>query len=79
MAAELSRELDAPDAETRQRQIKLHLLMCRNCRRYARQLNWMQQAFRLLRSADTATPGLPAAARSRIRQRLRDETPRPPV
>ncbi|MGN8158014.1 hypothetical protein ACS8YF_04970 [Salinisphaera sp. SWV1] len=59
--------------------MKLHLLMCRDCRRYARQLAWMQQALTLARSADVATPGLPAAARARIRNRLRNEHPRPPV
>lgn len=79
VAAELSREQDVPGAATRRRALTLHLMMCRHCRRYARQLAWMRQALALARSSDTTAPCLPAAARDRIRERLRDETPYPPL
>lgn len=53
--------------------MRLHLPMCRDCRRYARQLARLSEAIRIV-SADAAPPRLPAAARARIRERLyRDE------
>lgn len=79
VAAQLSREQDAPGGHTPRRAVKMHLMMCRHCRRYARQLAWMQQALALARSSDETVPRLPAAARDRIRERLRDETPHPPL
>lgn len=79
VAAELSREQDAPRRDPRPRSMTLHLMMCRHCRRYARQLAWMQQALTLARTAEAEAPRLPAAARARIRARLHDADPRPPV
>lgn len=79
VAAELSREYDAPESHRRSREMKLHLLMWRDCRRCARQLAWMQQALTRARSPDVTGPGLPATVRARIRNRLRNERLRPPV
>lgn len=71
VARELSREQDTP-AAGRRRALTLHLMMCRHCRRYARQLAWLRQAMRWARNG--ATPHrLSAEARARIQERLRDE------
>lgn len=75
VAHELSREQDTPAAGRRWR-LRLHLLMCRHCRRYARQLAWLQQALRLART-DARSGRLSAEARERIRERLRKENERP--
>lgn len=75
VARELSREQDAP-ATARRRALTLHLLMCRHCRRYARQLTWLQQALRETR-AHTPPRRLSSQARARIGERLRLENQHP--
>lgn len=77
VACELSREQDAP-AVVRPFAVKLHLMMCRHCRRYARQLQWLRRALRMARS-DASSHRLSAASRARIRERLRKESDRPPL
>lgn len=81
VAAELSREQDAPETAARRRSLKLHLMMCHHCRCYARQLVWIERALRLARPTTAAPPWLPAHARARIRERLRHESDsqRPPI
>ena len=54
---------------------RFHLLMCRNCRRYVRQLALLGRAVRQLgRRSPTpeADPGLSPEARKRIAARLRE-------
>lgn len=79
VAAELSREQDTPGHGARRRSVRLHLLMCRHCRRYAHQLTWLAQAMSQVRSSDAGAAKLPAVARARIHDRLRREASRPPV
>ena len=51
--------------------LKMHLFFCVSCRRYARQLHWMDSAFRLLRQRKNA-PQMDDAAKARIRDTLKD-------
>ena len=54
---------------------RFHLLMCRNCRRYARQLTLLGRAAQQLRRRSPtpeADPGLSPEARGRIAARLRE-------
>lgn len=78
VAIELSLEQDVPGHAPRRRSLKLHLLMCRHCRRYARQLAWLRQALTLARSSEAADAELPAAARARIHDRLHNGPCPPP-
>jgi hypothetical protein len=53
---------------------RFHLAMCRNCARYARQLELLGRAARRLGLRDSPgedAPGLPPEARERIAGRLR--------
>lgn len=51
--------------------LKVHLAMCRNCRRFADQLEEMRRLFRLETGADDDADGLPDEARRRIEAELR--------
>lgn len=70
VAAQLSQEQDAAKPVHRRLTLRVHLMMCRHCRRYERQLAWLRRSFVRVR-ADNATLRLPALARERIRSRLR--------
>lgn len=71
VARELSREQDAPTTG-RRIGLKMHLMMCRHCRRYARQLAWLQHALGSART-DSTPPRLSPEARARIRDQLHTE------
>ncbi len=61
--------------------VRMHLLICVYCRRYARQLRWLEQALARVRGSGR-TGRLDEEARARIRARLdtREETrPNPPA
>lgn len=79
VAAQLSREQDTAQPTPRRLSLRLHLMMCRHCRRYERQLAWLRQSLIRVRT-DNAEPKLPARAQARIRAQLRhDNNKQPPV
>lgn len=79
VAAQLSREQEAAEPTPHRLSLRLHLMMCRHCRRYERQLVWLRQSLIHVR-ADDAEPKLPARAQAHIRARLRhDNNKQPPV
>lgn len=49
--------------------MRLHLAICKNCARFARQLRDMRRLFRA-EAVDAASPGLSDAARRRIENEL---------
>lgn len=55
--------------------VRTHLLFCVYCRRYARQLQWLQRALRRTRGA-AQDLRLDDAARRRIDERLRESRER---
>jgi len=50
--------------------LRLHLAICRNCRRFTVQLEEMRRLFRIETGADDDTPGLDSQARRRIESEL---------
>lgn len=70
VAALLSREQDYTAPTPRSLSLRLHLLICRHCRRYERQLTWLRRLFVRAR-ANPVAPRLPVHARARIRKCLR--------
>jgi hypothetical protein len=70
-----SEALDQPLSPARRFGLWLHLLLCRWCRRYGRQIRFLRDAARdypdVFSTADS--PALSPAARDRIKQRLRSE------
>ena len=50
--------------------MRMHLAVCNNCSRFAKQLHDMRRQFRLETAADEETPGLPQEARQRIDKKL---------
>jgi len=79
VAAQLSREQDTAVPMRRSRLLSLHLMMCRYCRRYDRQLAWLRRSLKRAR-VDAAAPKLSACARARIHQSLQDDDSKhPPV
>lgn len=72
VAERLSREQDEPDPRARRMGLRLHLLMCYRCRRYARQLQWLRENLRRALARASASR-LSASARERIRDRLARE------
>ncbi|UCH53844.1 MAG: zf-HC2 domain-containing protein [Pseudomonadota bacterium] len=53
--------------------LRLHLLICRGCARFNRQMQWLRDATKLATEAEqVAGPGLSTAARERIARRLDD-------
>lgn len=72
VAASLSRELDEPSPRGRGMALRLHLLMCNQCRRYDRQLQWLRTNLRRALT-DTSGSQLSPAAYDRIRTRLARE------
>ena len=64
----LSHEMDETAPGRRSVRVRMHLLICSACRRYARQVHWLRTTLRRW----TPTVGdLPQARRERIRQGLR--------
>jgi hypothetical protein len=58
--------------------IKLHLLMCRHCRRYARQLKVIGTATQRMFGQDSLEPGSRARLRSSILKRIPPPDSEPP-
>ncbi len=55
--------------------LRLHLLICHRCRCYLRQLRFLQQiAPRINQQIEAGTTRLPAEARERIDQQLRQQS-----
>ncbi|HKJ07989.1 MAG TPA: hypothetical protein VKA76_02780 [Gammaproteobacteria bacterium] len=71
----LSREHDQPTRPRRTLPVRIHLLICKACRPYERQLDWLQHTLRRLQDTQSPTT-LEAAARERIQARLRQERDR---
>lgn len=78
IAAQLSREQDAAEPTPHRLSLRLHLMMCRHCRRYERQLVWLRQSLTRAR-ADNTPPRLSASAQKRIHKRLQDDDSKPPT
>lgn len=53
--------------------MNLHLAICRNCRRFTRQLHDMRRLFRLETGANDDAPGLTTDARQRIATELQNQ------
>lgn len=56
--------------------LRLHLLLCKWCRRYGRQIRFLRQAARRQASGEvleTSRPGLSPEARNRIRQAIAEK------
>ncbi len=72
---EVSRSIASDELGTagwrRRLSIKLHLLMCRHCRRYARQIDAIGSAARRLLGKDRLDPG----SRERLRSSILDLMP----
>lgn len=64
-----SRALDTRLSLGQRVALRLHLAVCGNCARFARQLREMRRRFRLETAEDDA-PGLPEEARQRIAEML---------
>lgn len=73
-----SERLDRPLTWRERMAFRFHLMMCRTCTRYARQLAWMRDATAHLRQqrfekdVEQEAPVLPDASRERIARRLRE-------
>ena len=50
--------------------LRLHLAVCKNCARFAQQLQEMRRQFRIEAAASDDTPGLAQEARQRIASEL---------
>lgn len=70
VALQLSKEQDDAQPMRRRLSLRVHLMMCRHCRRYDQQLAWLRRSFMRV-GAGNATPKLSVRARARIRRRLR--------
>lgn len=73
VAESLSRSLDEPQPAAVRLGMKIHLLLCRWCRRYQRQLRFMRSEVREGEShwAECSGRHLPADARKRMKELLR--------
>jgi predicted anti-sigma-YlaC factor YlaD len=70
-----SESLDRDLAPLESLTVRAHLLYCRACRRYVRQIRLLRAAFRRLATCDDAGhagPSLPDDVRERIKDALRD-------
>jgi hypothetical protein len=70
-ASELSsRELDEPLRTPEQIALWGHLLACRSCRRFRRQIHWIRAALRLSGRLPTGTEEVDAALSEEARRRI---------
>lgn len=53
--------------------MRMHLAICKNCRRFTQQLQDMRRLFRTETAADDDVPGLAPEARQRIASELQDK------
>lgn len=69
-----SAQLDRPLGWTQRLGLKIHLLLCKWCRRYGIQIRFLRDASRHQPDEPPAhtSPGMPAAVRERLASRLRD-------
>lgn len=70
----LSQEQDKSCTPTRPWALRIHLLMCGSCRRYAQQLGWLRQTMQKI-PAEENVGALTLPARERIRARLKQNGP----
>jgi len=72
-----SKSLDAPLTRRQRWGMRLHLLFCRMCRRYARNLRFIEQALKRARDgkleSSSAYRKLSEQARARIQRALQDK------
>lgn len=64
-----------PLPATRRLALRMHLLICRHCSRYARQLRYLREVVQRLPERQPADPDdrLPEAAKERIKEALQRE------
>ena len=65
-----SRAMDERLPFTERIAFRVHLAVCENCARFARQIREMRRHFRMETAADDAAPGLTDEARQRIAHEL---------
>ena len=70
----VSRRLDAELARGEKLALGLHLALCRNCARFARQLLALRGVLRAAPPDEADQPGLSDEARRRIARELRDRS-----
>ena len=68
-----STSLETPLPRWQRWQLGLHLLMCRHCRRYLKQLRFLRQLSVAMKSR-IKTIGLSVAARERIAKKLQQQS-----
>jgi len=70
-----SKQLDRPLPRTERLGLDLHLLCCKWCRRYGKQVHFLHKATHELQEklAETSSDGLSDEARERIKHRLQSE------
>jgi len=73
MSRHSSRSLDARLTLFQRLGVGLHLIFCRFCRRYWRQLHWLRLTAQKSADANPAIPPLSDRARSRLKQSLREQ------
>ena len=67
----VSRALDQPLAPGQRLRLRLHLLICRQCRRYRKQLHFLKRATSKLDShIEEGTPSLAPEAKQRIEKNI---------
>lgn len=67
----VSHSLDRPLAPGQRLRLQLHLLICRQCRRYRKQLNFLKRAASRLDShIEEGAPSLAPEAKQRIKKKL---------
>ena len=74
MSRHSSRSLDARLPLFQRLGAGLHLMFCRFCRRYRRQLTWLRLAAQKSPDTHPAIPPLSDLARNRLKQSLREQT-----
>lgn len=69
----LSQSCDARLTLRQRLAVRLHLLICHGCARFAKQLRFLRTAARTLAGSTAGVAPLPAAARERIARTLRQQ------
>jgi len=70
-----SRALDEDLSWSQRPGMALHLLFCRLCRHYRRQIHWLRRTMENARAKDNSQGLMPAAMRERLKQALRRPPP----
>lgn len=66
----LSREIDEPLSAGESLGVRVHLLYCRACRRFRKQIRLLRELAREIGSRAEAPAGLPAEVRERVLRRI---------